>query len=753
MASRARPPRHQVSPAQFLALLMAFLLLCLAGGVVGAGMATPLALGTNATTNDAVKLFDELPNDLTPSRPSEASNIYFSNGQFMATIYEQNRVIKPLSEISPIMQQAVIDIEDKRFRQHGAVDFKGIARAAMKQLKGNHEGASTLTQQYVKNVLIDQAIRTDDPIALYEATETTLARKAKEAKLAINLEENMSKDQILEGYLNIAQFGASVYGVEAAAQQYFSKSAKDLNYLEAATIAGITREPSKYDPSNAAHLADATRRRNTVLGVMYDEGHITLEERDAGIATPIESTLAIQKPKVGCEAAGNAAFFCDYVFKYILANPAFGKTQDERRNRLYRDGLNITTSLDQAMQGSAYQNAVEAVPPDERANGTDRDGEPIQYEDAVVSVEPGTGFIRAMAQNRPYSASAGKPGSDAPPRATSVNYSADQAHGGSAGFSPGSTWKPFTLAEWLSEGHTLGETVNANQRALTRKDFRPGGCLSGFGDPWKPGNSDGQDDKGTISVLQATYNSVNTAYASIETALDMCGLRQTAWNIGFRPSITNEVKSGDSSSIQVNASMTIGTQNSSPLSMAAAFGTFASSGTYCEPQPIMSVETNAGEKIDVPTTCNKDALAPHIANTVTYALQQVLTKGSAKTLGPTLVDGRIAAGKTGTANGSTHTWFVGYTPQLSTAVWIGNSENNNSALVNRTIAGKFHRGYIYGSTIAAPTWQSYMNEALAGAPVMQFPDPDPALVDGGSSTPQDHPAGGPQGTVPNKDNG
>lgn len=709
---------------------MAFLLLCGVGGVLGAGLLAPVAAGANIATDSVVTIFNDLPDELTPDRPSEASYIYYSDGTtLMAKIYAQNRVIKPLDQIAPILQDAVIAIEDRRYYQHGAVDFEGTSRAAVTMLTTNDtQGGSTLTQQYVKNVLIEKAVREDDPIASYEAAENSLARKAREARLAIALEEKLSKEEILEGYLNIAQFGRSVYGVEAAAQQYFGVSAADLNYLQAATIAGITREPSRYDPSVPKNLPESQKRRNLVLQAMLKQKNITQEEYDTGRATPIEDTLNIQQPKVGCESAGDSAFFCSYLVRTLTERPELGATADERKERLYTGGLTIVSSLDVNMQAAAVQAARGAVPIDD----------PSGLEDAVVSVQPGTGYIRAMTQNRPFSANGSIPGS------TPVNYSTDQAHGGSRGFSPGSTWKAFTLTEWLRSGHTLNQSVNADQREFTPKDFRPGPCRPQFA-PWKPGNSDGSTDKGSISVLAATYNSVNTAYVTMESQVDMCALRDTAWDVGFRPSITKQLK-GNSESIEVVPSMTIGTQNSSPLAMAAAYATFASGGTRCDPLPIVSMTSGTGEDIPIQPSCTAGAIPANVANTVTFALSQVLPKGQGQKVRG-LADGRPSAGKTGTAQMNRHTWFVGFTPQLSTAVWIGNAENDVS-MQSMTINGKFNR-YWYGSSLAAPTWAGYMNTVLAGQPIEQFGAPDPALI-GSAPAPKPQPdatkpQGGPQG--------
>lgn len=724
MASPVRPRGRQINAYQLVALFLAFVLVSGVGGVLAAGLLVPLAAGANTATDTAVEVFDELPADLEPGPLSEQSRIYANDGTTrLATFYTENRIVVPLDQVSDAMKNAVIAIEDKRFWEHGGVDVEGLPRAVVNNITGGDtQGASTLTQQYVKNVLIEQAVRKDDTMALYEANEKSLGRKAREAKLAIALEKKMTKEEILQGYLNIAQFGRSVYGVETAARHYFNKSAIDLNYVEAATIAGITKAPSTYDPTTQPE--NAQKRRDVVLNTMYQQGYITKEEYDAGRATPIADTLAIQPLEAGCQASGGSAFFCDYVTKIIMSDPVFGETKEERQARLYRGGLDIYTTLDPGMQAAAEQHAAAAVPADD----------PSQIEDAIVTVEPGTGKILAMAQNRAFDNT-----QEPAPNTTAVNYSVDQSHGSSNGFSPGSTWKPFVLAEWLNQGHSLYETVSANKRTWTiNRDFTAS-CTRLGNEKWTPANSDGPGS-GSMSVLKATYNSVNTAYTTMASQLDLCGIASTAKAAGFQPSMLR-----DEGNININASMILGTQNSSPLQMAAAYATFASGGTYCSPIAITKVVAGDGEELPVPSAnCQPGAIDPNIANTVTYALQQVITQGSGR--GNGLADGRPAAGKTGTANNNTHTWFIGYTPQVVTAVWIGNAESDVPMNGRFTINGKT-RPYWYGSSLAAPTWRDYMNQILAGQPAPGFADPDWGRVNAPAPPPQtpSTPGGGDQG--------
>jgi len=707
--------RQQTSAVKAIALLVAFLLVSAVGGVLAAGLLLPLAAGAKTVTEDVTQMFDELPDELEPGPLAELSRVYANDGTtLLATFYQENRIVVPLDQVSQPMRDAVVAIEDHRFYEHGGIDPEGVTRAAVNNFTGGDtQGGSSLTQQYVKNVLIEQAVRDDDPVAMRAARDDTLGRKAREAKLAISLETVMSKDEILQGYLNIAQFGIRVYGVETASQHYFSKHASELSVVEAATIAGVTNAPTKYDP--VTNPVDSEQRRNRVLGKMLEQAYITQQQHDEAVATPLAATLVVQPVAGGCQTAGGAAFFCDYVTKVITSDPTFGETKADRQALLYRGGLDITTTLDPRMQAAAEATITAAVPP----------GDPSGIEDAIVAVEPGTGKILSMAQNRPYDVAR-----EPAPGTTAVNYNADQKHGSSQGFSPGSTWKVFTLAEWLRSGHTLNQTVNANKRTFVpNRDFRAS-CARLDRIPWSPGNSDGSTDQGEIPVLRATFNSVNTGYATMESQLDLCAVRDMAWNVGLRPSRTAEL-TGDASSIHVMPTMTIGTQNSSPLQLAAAYATFASGGTYCDPVAITRIVGPDGNELPVPSAgCNPHALDPNIANTVTFALQNVMTQGTGKKSQLS----RPSAGKSGTANNNNHTWFIGYTPQIVTAVWIGNAESDVS-MSRMTINGKYEQRW-YGSTLAAPTWRSFMETALEGFPVAGFPAPDQNMVGAAPAPPK-----------------
>ncbi|MFE7407154.1 transglycosylase domain-containing protein [Isoptericola sp. NPDC057559] len=702
---------------QLVALLLAFVLAAGVGGVLAAGLVIPLVAGANVAADSTVAIYDEVPAELEPRPMSQQSRIYAADGKLLATFYAQNRIVVPLDEISDPMQHAVIAIEDERFYEHGGIDVQGMTRAMANNVAGHAtQGASTLTQQYVKNMLIDQALQDGDKFGVIEASEDSISRKLTEAKMAISLEKTMSKDEILQGYLNAAQFGSrSIYGVEAAARYYFDKHASELNVVEAATIAGITKSPSRFDPT--VNRKDAKERRDLVLQKMWSLGYISTQERDEALATKVKDTLDVNPTEIGCSAAGDAAFFCDYVTKEIVTNKVFGETKAERQQLLYRGGLEIHTTLDPKKQKAAAKAVTNAVPA----------GDSSGLQSAIASVEPGTGKIIAMAQNIPYTPSAGGKGT------TRVNYSADPTHGASGGFQVGSNFKPFVLAEWLREGHTLSERVNAAGTARRVGDFQTP-CLDyGLGnDIWDPGNSEGAAF-GYISALEATYKSVNTAYASMGYQLNLCDLRSTAWDMGFRPTRSHEnngavINTPEKSNIDIQAPMIIGTQESTPLYQAAAYATLASGGTYCSPIAITSITGPGGKDYKVPSAkCKKDALASNIANTVVYAMEKVFTDGTAKSSGG-LFDGRPVAGKTGTSQYSAQTWFTGFTPNLATSVWVGNADKPMENHTRGNVVNGQYYKILYGSTLALPAWKEYMDQAVADLPTEDFGAPDPKLV-------------------------
>ena len=721
MAPSSRRPRTKVTFVQLVTALALFVALSIMGGFLVAGLALPAVTVAGSAASGSAELFEELPEELSSVSLPQKSNIYDRTGKkLLATFYSQNRVIVPLEDISPWLQQAVVSIEDKRFWDHHGVDGEGILRAAYVNLTSSDSpGASTLTQQLVKNTLLQKAYLTEDDDAIAAATEVSLQRKVREWRLALAYEENVDreygtdcttdtaavdcgKEQVLEQYLNIAQFGSNTYGAEAASQLYFSKSAADLNAIEAATIAGITQNPTKWDPLRFPD--NAKNRRDTVLLTMYEQGAITEAEFDEYTSTPLEDTLNVSNPKFSCVAAQDAPFFCDYVTKVIRRDEVFNQEGAELTGAelLSRGGLDVITTLDLDKQKAANEALQDALPADD----------PSGWAMALVSLDPATGQILAMAQSKTFDPSAEEEGS------TAINYSVDRSWGGSRGFSPGSTFKPIILTEWLKEGHALKEIVNGAQQEYQPTSWKAS-CIDGLAtyDTWKPGNVEGYFSY-KQPVLDATANSVNTAYVNMANQLDLCGIRDTAEDLGFYRA--------DSADFEIVPSIALGTQNASPLTMAQVAQVFANEGVRCDPIAILSVTDADGNDLDVPQQSCERVIDKEIADGVAYAMQEVIKRGSGKYVA--LADGREAAGKTGTAQNNTHTWFMGYTPNLVATVWLGNP-NEDEPGQNITLNGQWY-DYLYGSSLAAPTWKAYMDSALADMPAVGFDDVSSDVLNG-----------------------
>ncbi|WP_430867859.1 penicillin-binding protein [Demequina aurantiaca] len=712
----------RVTVVQLLTGLLLFVAFSVMGGFLIAGLALPAVTVAGSAANGTSDMFQELPTELEFTALPQQSNIYDRTGKvLLATFYDQNRVVEPLEDISPWLQKAVVAVEDKRFWEHNGVDGEGVLSAAVKNVTTDSTpGASTLTQQLIKNTLLQNAISAGDEEAQKEATETSLTRKIREWSLALAYEDSLNaskgttctdspevdcgKEQVLEQYLNIAQFGINIYGVEAASEFYFGKPASEINAIEAATIAGITQNPSKWDPDR--NPINGTERRDVVLDRMHEQGMITDDEYDEYVATPIEDYLDIHHPKLSCAAATDAPFFCDYVTKIVSTDPVFN-TDDlalKGKDLLSKGGLNIITTLDVSKQRIANEELRDSIPSDD----------PSGFAMALVALEPTTGEILTMAQNRDFDPAAEEENS------TAINYSVDREYGGSRGFSPGSTFKPVILANWLDTGHALNQTVSGDIRAWPSESWTAE-CLGGTpfaGQPdWKPANTGGTSARAQ-SVLLATANSVNTAYVAMANQLDLCGVRDTAEALGFHRA--------DGADIEIVPSMALGTQNASPLTMANVAQTIANHGVRCEPIAILSITDADGNNIAVPPETCAEAISSQVADGVSYGMQQVMEQGSGKYV--QLSDGRESAGKTGTAQDNTHLWFMGFADQLVATVWMGNPDKDVPAQY-MTIGGQYH-SFFYGSTIAGPTWKSFMDRALEGDPNEALATPSDEVLNG-----------------------
>ena len=649
-------------------------LTCMAVMTTALVIGPAVAAGTQAKA--AVNWWDDIEVDLTqlPSTLPGHVTVTDKDGNTFATLYSENRVAaNSLDEISDVMIEAVLATEDNQFYEHGPIDFRGTARALLRnKVTGTAEGGSTITQQYVKNLRI---IGAEDDAEAAAATETSLRRKIVELKWAAEIEQERTKDEILLGYLNAAYFGNGAYGVGAAARFYFGVSASELTLPQAALLTGLLKNPSGYDP--LTHPQAAADRRTTILARMVAAERITQDEANAANAEP----LAITPHPLpnGCTVSPYP-YYCQWVKNVLLSDPAFGDDEPTRERNLYDGGFTVKTALDPAHMAAAQEAASAAF-------GNDND-----VAAAVAVVTPGTGHVTAIAQTRTYTQ-------------TEFIYPVQ------AQVQPGSTFKPITLAAALEQGFDPGTLLGSSV------GYHPSGMNApkgGFG------NADGRD-RGMIDAATAMKFSVNTWFVRL---LEKTGTEAVA-DMAFRLGMT----SMDPATRRVgeaDASLTLGAFEATPLDVANVYATLAASGVRCRPLPIVAVTDAHGNPLPAPDPQCEQVIDPSVAQTVARAMETTFSDGgTAQGLG---LD-RPAVGKTGTTNSNGATWFAGFTPLRSTAVWVGDPRGPAYPLQNVVAYGKRHTR-LYGSTVAGPIWKQTMAAVTAGDPSVGLPEPGPLMTSG-----------------------
>jgi membrane peptidoglycan carboxypeptidase len=724
MAPRKNP---LFDTATTLGKILVFLGVSAICGVLVAGLLVPAAAVSGSAASGSIEFFDTLPAELKVDPPNQTTRILAADGSEIANVYTENRTKVALDQISPFMKDAVIAVEDSRFYEHGGVDTTGILRALVSTARGNKQGASTVTQQYVNNVLNANlaAEGNEDQIKL-NGVNKGVGDKLREMKLAIALEKEFSKEQILEGYLNIVFFNRDAYGVEAASRFFFSTSATDLSLPQAALLAGLVNSPSAFDPINNPERSK--ERRDLVLSLMLSQGKITQADHDAAVATPVETKVT--QPKQGCAYASTAPYFCDYILHLLENNPAYGTDLKERQRLIYGGGLTITTTLDPNAQAAAQEqvNAAAGANPD-------------KWGAAMVSVQPNTGKIISMAQNTSFLP--GEASFD-----SQLNFNVDKLDkdgndlNGMGGAQPGSTMKPFTFAEWLNEGKSMNTVVNAAQRIYPLNFPWRNTCgkvTGGYSTAQKNQGLGTADDLQNaepqwykpLSVLEGLYNSINTVTFASAAQLDFCGIQKVVDAVGLHSGLP----SADEPNPKVNMSTLgnlLGSTQTSPLTMASAFATFANDGKFCEAIAITSVTDATGKQLPAQSTSCRDAIKPEVARGVNYALQEVLNRGSGSLIQPrisTRTSFPIGA-KTGTSNNNGSTWVVGHTTGLATAAWFGDALGDQGrAGQNITVNGKFYQG-IDGYMIAGPMFSNFMSKVAPAYGTNPFPAPPSNLLNG-----------------------
>jgi membrane peptidoglycan carboxypeptidase len=737
-----------------------------AAGVLITATVTPAIAVTGAAATSAITMFDNLPSVLDIDKLMLPTTLYAKNPDTgedveLAKFYDQNRSPVDFDEINPVMYDAILSSEDPRFYQHGGVDLIGTSRALIQNVQGGGEtqGGSSISQQYVKNILIQRCER--DAQSSEELlncwTEATTAagndgiqRKLQEMRYAIALEQKYSKNDILLGYLNIANFGGQNYGIDAAAKYYFGVSAKDLSLSQAATLAGIVQNPNTYridkpggsifgaddvgynkapdgliddvDPGQLAALdtllSDGTitqeqylaaadgysaskGRQLYVLSRLLDDGKITQEQYVAAAIEPL--TPVITPATTGCAAAGGAAYFCQYVKNIIKSDPAFGATDEDRIRTLQRGGLNVYTTLDYRVQVPADQAMRDFAPTSIEGMV---DGNTGMFGSAAVSIEATTGRILAISQNTNFSEDATLA---ADPNYSSLVYAADYKYGNSTGFPAGSTFKLFTLVDWLEQGHSLNESLNGTSRIIKRMTNSCTGDWVNVENA-RVGNFGGGGGY-TGTPMQFTRDSLNTGFFAMAEKLDLCDIQKVATKMG--------VLRGDGEPVTMDTQFSvIGSNNVAPMAMAGAYATVANNGIYCQPKAIDRVTDSDGNEIAPPVTACTQVLDPKVAATAAFALQGVMNGGTGEASNPR--DGVPVLGKTGTHE-QYQTWMVESSTKVATAVWVGNSIGE----------GNIFDRYLNGVQMSnlrheiAPVIQGAANAVYGGD---RFPDADSNLT-------------------------
>ncbi|MEU2349755.1 transglycosylase domain-containing protein [Modestobacter sp. NPDC049651] len=681
------------SPSKIVTLAKLAASLVVAGLLVAA-LFLPFVGGTGVVVRNSADIVNKIPDELTDKMPAGNTIVKAADGSVITEFYENNRTLVTSDQIAPVMKQAQVDIEDSRFYEHNGVDVEGTARALAKNLAagGVQEGGSTITQQLVKQTLLQSA---DDAEGRLAATDDTVGRKLREARYALALEKKYSKDEILTRYLNMAYFGGGAYGVEAAAQKYFSVRAADLSLPQAAMLAGLVQSPTNDNPLE--HPEAAQTRRNQVLNRMHTLGHgggangdepMSDEQLAELKAQPVE-TAAGGNPPNGCANASVGGFFCDYLYGY-LQNTLKLSTKD-----IANGGYVIQTTLRPDMQTAGDQAVLNTVGLDNPLIG------------AYDVVEPGTGHVLAMSVNRRYGCDDPNAGCE------SVNFAVTPSKGS------GSTFKMFVAAAALESGKTANFTLTTPDRYVSRiyKTYDKGRRV-----PYGVSNV-GTSYPNTLTMEQALYMSSNTYFLALE---DELGSVRPAVEMAQRLGMSFDAPNQKSADYWIDGnlgSFPYSPEPVSPLDLASAYSTIAASGVKCAPTPVVSITTPDGKPLTrddgQPVVKGDDCqqvIEPGIANTLNQMMRKdVEPSYPLQTAERAFIPGHQIAGKTGTVNNNDSVTFVGSTPEYTGTVMVFRPLGTDS------VGG-------FGGNKPATIWHDAMLPILSAQQTAEFPPADPKWV-------------------------
>ncbi len=675
------PPRSTVLVKLAMAVVVA--------GTLVAAVALPWVGGAGVLARSSVSAPGELPAELTGS-VSGNSRVLAADGSLITSFYTNDRTSVSSEQIAPVMKQALVDIEDARFYQHNGLDVQGTLRAlATNAAAGSvREGGSTITQQLVKQTLVETADTAEQRQAATEQDgEAGVARKLREARLALALEETASKDEILTRYLNTVYFGQGAYGIQAAAQRYFSVDAADLTLPQAAMLAGLVQSPTNDDP--LTNPANAQVRREQVLQRMFTRGHISQQELLEVSASPVDVQPGDASPN-GCIDASIGGFFCAYLQQHL--EQILGISEE----MLDHGGLTIQTSLRPDLQAAGDQAVLNQL-----SMGDPRAG-------MFTAVEPGTGRVLAMSVNRRYGCSA----ADCESIVLNTAYSQGA----------GSTYKVFTAAAALERGIPADHTLTTSNPYVSR-------VYTNNGRPYVVQAFAGADER-TLTMEEALYMSSNPYFMALQDELGSVeGPVRVAERMGmhFTASTADQIIGGN------RGSFTLGAEATSPLDLASAYATLAAGGTRCDPTPVIAVLDRNGEPLTGPdgkaigsgVSCTAGAVSPAVATTLAQMMRKdVEPSYPGQTGAAAYVPGHQIAGKTGTTQNNFSITFAGYTPQYSASVMVLNPKTNQD------VGGQ-------GGGMGATIWHDAMLPILSDAPMVPFPPADPVLA--GSTVPANPP--------------